>query len=130
MVILNQNNPHSNNEWDKSWFTSIAEFQLGSFTGNFKTNVQINDFALFYNQLLIQNNTLKENSYFKTRESQIEIELKNEGLGIIEVNFTLMDKVGIGNQLEASFKIDQTYIPSILQQLENILNTYKNFNLK
>ena len=106
--------PNAENEWDKSWLKSNIKFELGAFRGEFYSDIQINDFLNFLEQLKIQNKQLKGKSSFNTREGQIEISLIINNLGIVEVTYQLIDKVGTGNELNGAFVIDQTYLPTII----------------
>lgn len=121
---LKLTHPKAKNSWDKNWLTAKTKFQLGSFIGEYEFNAQIEDFNNFLNQVENQYNNLIGESNFQSREDQVEIKLELDKSGIIEVNFELTDKVGVGNNLNGNFQIDQSYLPKLIEQLESIRDKF------
>ncbi|WPY97632.1 hypothetical protein [Christiangramia sp. OXR-203] len=119
--VIGRAYPSADNDWDKSWLKSELEFKLGSFYGNIKTKVQIDDFTNFAKELEEQYETLLTNSSFEPREENIRLNFTNQYGGFIEVRFIIMDQVGLGHELTGEFIIDQSYLPNILDQIRSII---------
>ena len=50
--------------------------------------------------------------------------MEGDGRGHIQVNGQAIDVVGVGNRLEFSLRMDQTYIPPILKALSAVLKEF------
>ena len=122
--VIGKAYPSADNDWDKSWLKSELEFNLGSFNGALKIKLQINDFVNFEKELEEQYNTLLTNSSFKPREENVRLNFKNQDKGIIKVEFIIIDQVRWGHELNGEFIIDQTYLPNILEQIQNIVQNF------
>ena len=123
--VIGQAYPSADNDWDKSWLKTELEFNLGSFKGNIKTKLQINDFVNFEKELKEQYKTLLINSSFKPREENVRLNFENQDNGIIKVEFIVIDQVKWGHELNGEFIIDQTYLPNILDQIRNIIQYFE-----
>jgi hypothetical protein len=82
------------------------------------------DFELFKRELKATYKNLNGTAKFKTLEGQIEINMRGDRLGHFEIECVAMDEPGTGNQLEIRMGFDQTYIPDLLRQLDNIISEY------
>lgn len=122
--IINQ--PYSNSEidYDKNWLKASVKVKVGAFSGDFFADLQTYDFKIFMEELEIAFNNLNRNAMFEGIESQVKIHLTGNGTGNFEVNFSLMDKAGFGNELKGEFIIDQTRLPEIINQLSAINTLY------
>ena len=116
--------PISGEFYDDNWLTSKVEIAAGSFSGSFSLSLTTQDFSSFLEQLEPLYNTLQGKAKFATMEGQIEFSLSGNGRGGIEVSGQVMDQAGIGNRLEFNFSIDQTYIPSALNELRGITKQF------
>ena len=117
---------HSNTEmdWDANWVRGFVKVKGGKFTGEFCAELMTIDFVNFKNELGKLYEKLNGIATFKTLESQVEITIIGDGIGHLIAKCKVMDKAGIGNKLEFEIDFDQTHIPKILNQLENINDKY------
>jgi len=68
-------------------------------------------------------NLLNEGSQ-NANENQIEINCVGDGLGHFAVDCETMHQAGIGNELNIEMTFDQTAIPNLVRQLDNITKTF------
>lgn len=124
IIVLSRTFPNANEYWDGNWCNCYVEFNFCIFKGSFKVSLRSDEFRNFYNQIKTLYDNLSGNAKFKTLENQVLIELEGNIKGEIKISGHLMDEAGIGNKLNFHFTIDQTYLPQILLQIENILKNY------
>jgi hypothetical protein len=121
---LQWTHPNSDNDWDRNWISSIITIKGGAFRGQFSCDLLSSDFELFKREMNKSYNNLNEIATFKTIEGQIEIKCVGDGLGHFAVNCKAMDEVGTGNELNISMSFDQTSIPELVRQLNNITKAF------
>jgi hypothetical protein len=110
--------------WDKNWIHSKITVKGGAFRGQFNCDLMTIDFELFKRELKETYKSLKGTAKFKTLEGQIEINIKGDGLGHFEIECETIDEPGTGNNLEIRMAFDQTYIPDLLRQLDDIIKEF------
>ena len=116
--------PDTKDDWDRKWVKSKASLKAGGFTGQFACDLMTSDFQKFKEQLSELYEKMNGIAIFDTIEDQIKIKIKGDGIGHFEADCKVMDSAGIGNSLEFFLEFDQTYIPAIINQLENITRTF------
>ena len=112
--------PTAELDWDKNWLETNIDVKAGAFTGNFEANFMTIDFERFKNELIILYNNLERAAKFISYENQVEITIKGNGFGHLIAFCKLMDSVGVGNELEIELSFDQTQIPKMIKELDNI----------
>ena len=122
--ILGLNYPNAEDDWDRNWLKSIISAKAGAFSGNFKADLMTTDFETFKNELTNLYDKLKGIATFNTLESQVDIKITGDGIGHLKAKCEVMDYAGIGNKLEFEIDFDQTQIPKIVNQLENIITKF------
>ncbi len=117
---------HTNAEldWDKNWIIGFVKVKAGAFSGEFKTDFMTVDFVSFKNELVKLYEKLNGIATFHTLESQVEIKIIGDGIGHLKAKCEVMDYAGTGNKLVFEIDFDQTYIPKILNQLDEIINKF------
>jgi hypothetical protein len=118
------NHPNAELDWDRNWINSLVTFKVGAFTGNFSANLMTTDFEIFKRELKFLNENLKSSATFEGIESQVKINIKGDGIGHLTITCWLMDYVGTGNELNCELNSDQTQLPKLIKQLENITSEY------
>jgi hypothetical protein len=125
-IIINQyEDSPTGGATDYNWLLCTVDVSFGKFTGTFSANFQSYDFIKFTQELKKLYACLKGTATFNTLEGQLEIKLTGNGNGTIELTGMCMDSVGVGNQLSFSTELDQTYLPSSIAELEDILNGFQ-----
>lgn len=118
------NYPTAEHDWDRNWIKSKVIVKAGAFSGQFECDLMTTDFEKFKQDLSQLYEKLDGRASFDTREGQVTIKIKGDGIGHLNADCSLMDKAGIGNTLEFEINFDQTIIPEMVRQLENITRTY------
>ena len=121
---LQWTHPTADNDWDRNWIWSRVTVKAGAFRGQFSCNLFSSDFELFKRSLKKAYDNLKETATFKTMEEQIEINCVGDGLGHFSVDCKAMDEAGTGNELRLTMSFDQTTIPDLVRQLDNITKVF------
>ena len=117
-------NPNSDNDWDKNWIRSRVTVKGGAFSGKFLCSLYSWDFELFKRSLKKAYDNLEETATFATMEEQIQINCFGDGLGHFKVDCKTMDQAGTGNELRFKMSFDQTTIPNLVIQLDNITRAF------
>ena len=124
-IIINQyEHTPTGDSFDDNWLLCTVNVSFGNFTGTFGASFQSQDFIKFTQELKKLYACLKGTATFSSLEEQLEIKLTGNGNGGIELTGMCMDSVGVGNQLSFSTELDQTYLPSSIAELEEILKGF------
>jgi hypothetical protein len=123
--LIGLSHPNSQLDWDRRWVKSLVTLKVGGFSGEFKCDLRIDDFESFKDELLILYDKLDGTALFETLEGQLTINIKGDGIGHLEAKCSAMDFVGTGNKLDFEISFDQTIIPRMVRQLENVANIFQ-----
>ena len=122
--VIGLAHPDAKDNWDRKWVKSKVSLKAGGFTGQFACDLMTPDFQQFKEQLSELYEKLNGIAIFDTIEGQIKIRLKGDGIGHFMADCIVRDSPGTGNSLEFELEFDQTYIPEMINQLENITRTF------
>mgnify|MGYP003110328123 CR=1 FL=1 len=122
--LMNLNYPNAELDWDKNWIASKVIVNAGGFSGQFECDLMTTDFEKFKQSLSLLYNKLDGLSSFDTMEGQVEIKIKGDGIGHFEADCSVMDDAGMGNKLDFKISFDQTIIPELVNQLNDITKAY------
>ena len=122
--LLNLTYPDAELDWDRNWIKSKVTVKGGVFSGQFETELMTTDFDRFKQQFSQLYDNLDGVAIFDTIEGQVNIKIKGDGIGHFEASCMVMDYAGTGNKLDFEINFDQTLIPNIVGQLNNITKTY------
>ncbi|WP_111309759.1 WapI family immunity protein [Confluentibacter sediminis] len=122
--IIGLNFPDAELDWDKNSLNSMISVKVGAFSGKFKADLMTSDFEIFKRELKIVYSELNRGATFEGIESQVTIHIKGDGIGHLNAKCWLMDYAGTGNELKCEFDFDQTQLPKLIDQLENITSEY------
>ena len=109
-------------KYNSNWIHVLIEFNSKGFVGKVAAHMQTFEFGEFYMQLKKLYESLQGQAKLETIEGQIGLTFVGNGRGGITLSGMIMDKPGIGNELIFNMNLDQSYIPSVLSQLQS-LNT-------
>ena len=119
-----RSHPKETDYWDGNWIESEVKLRVGGFRGSYRASLRAEDFAGFRNELATLTETLSGVARFCTMEEQLELELKGDDMGHVRVNGKALDDAGIGNVLEFTFEIDQTYLPELTRSVESVMSRF------
>ncbi|QDO84648.1 hypothetical protein FM037_17285 [Shewanella psychropiezotolerans] len=110
--------------FDDNWLLCSISVSFGNFSGTFSASFQTYDFVKFSEEVQKLYTCLKGTATFDSIEGQLEFKLTGDGKGRIELEGNCMDTVGIGNELTFSTGFDQTYLRSIISDLDEVIANY------
>ncbi len=110
--------------YDDNWLTTLVMVKGGHFTGQYEAEFMTTDFECFKQELKSLYDNLGSHALFSGLEGQLELRLTGDGIGHIEVNVLAADQPGSGAHLQFSLEIDQTQIPTLIQQLNLITERF------
>lgn len=108
------------------WVKSKISLKAGGFSGQFACDLMTSDFQKFKEQLSELYVKMNGIAIFDTAEEQINISIKGDGIGHFNASCNVMDSLGTGNSLDFKLDFDQTFIPQMINQLENITQILSN----
>jgi hypothetical protein len=124
-IIVNQyQHSPSGESFDDNWLLCSVSVSFGSFSGKFPVSLQTYDFIKFSREMQKLYDCLIGTATFDSLEGQLEINLIGNGRGGIKLEGKCMDNAGVGNELRFSTEFDQTYLQSIIDDLDDILKGY------
>jgi hypothetical protein len=122
--LLKLNYPNAELDFDRNWIKSYVEVKAGGFSGQFECDLMTTDFERFKQSLSKLYNNLDGTASFTSYEGQVEIKIEGDGIGHFVADCSVMDNVGIGNQLDFEINFDQTIIPEMVRQLDCITKKF------
>ena len=108
------------------WLCATIGVRAGAFTATIDALLMTCDFPRFRCQLESLYKTLSGSANFDTIERQLQLNCVGNDRGGIAVNGTVQDRAGDGNELRFRFDIDQTYLPQIISDVQNIESQFPN----
>lgn len=117
--------PNAELVWDSYWLKATVIIRAGAFSGTYEADFMSVDFVKFKKELEHLYHNLNSTATFEGLERYLSITLNGDGLGHLEGFCHASDKPGwMQNDLEFYVNIDQTYIPKLIRQLENIISEF------
>lgn len=113
--------PNSENSWDKNHLDSPSVVHVGGFIGQIPARFHTWDLQKFRDELSQLYEKLEGEALLSTVEGWITSTCKGDGLGHISLVGGATDEMGNGDRLNFEFKMDQTFLPDILSQLDDVL---------
>jgi len=103
---------------------SNVVLRAGGFTAGFSANLAGRDLARFREGLAELRRRVEGRAAFAIPEAPLAFALTGDSRGRIEVEGAARDRLRGGNRLAFSFRIDQTYLPRILADLDEALAAF------
>ena len=121
---LYRENPSAQDYDDGNWLVTESLLEAGAFGGKVRASLCTQDFFSFRTQLRGLTTTPRGAARFETMEEWLELEVVGDGKGHFAGTGELTDSPGTGNRLRFSFAFDQTHLPAMLRQLEEICRRF------
>lgn len=119
--VLYRQFPNSNDFDDGNWVRSGITVDTGTLRGSFECWLCTYDFDNFRRGLVPLYESLQGKAEFHTLEGQLSIELRGDGLGHIDGDVVVVDRdVATTPELKFTLSIDQTYLPKLIAELEEV----------
>lgn len=124
ITVLNQSYTNASDNWDKNWINCRIQAKSGAFSGTFDAQFMTTDFESFKQQLRRVYESLKGTANFHCLDDYVNIIVTGDGIGHLKAKCTLMESNIPLNELTFELEFDQTYLPDIISQLNNITRTF------
>ena len=121
--VLGRLHPGADDFWDGNWLATPVEATVGGFQGRVGASLRADELQAFRDALQGLHSALNGEAVLESMEKWLTLRVAATSRGRLEVQGTLLDRAGDGNQL--IFKIeglDQSCLPRIIDSLEE-LNT-------
>ena len=129
IVPLRFMHPNAEMDWDRNWIETHIEINALPFSGNYNVSLLTRDFEIFKQELKRIYDDLAGAAMFDSLESEIEIKIKGDGLGHFKANCKATDRTTVdGSELSFVIDFDQTQIPELIKQLEEITTAFPFFS--
>jgi flagellar motor component MotA len=115
---------HGDGQPTVCWVPVSVLISVGAFSGRCEATFQTSEFVAFRNELQALHQSLEGSAHLDTIERQLDLKLTCDRFGRIALEGVAEDKVVNGNRLEFSLTLDQSYLPSVLDDLHAILETF------
>jgi len=105
----------------EGWIQADVEIILNNFKGKISAYIENIDLLNFHSQLIKLNKTLKGKAELMPVEEQFALSLTGDGLGHINIEGYAYEKPTYGSCLKFEFELDQTYLPDIIDSVNQSL---------
>lgn len=122
--VINYERPASGEYHDDNWVNVGVYVAVGAFSGRFAASFVTDEFVAFRSELRTLYETLKGEATFRTMEGQLTLNLLGDGRGGVTLRGEALDQAGIGNCLTFEMALEQTYLASTLDGLDQIIATF------
>jgi len=122
--VLGRLHPGADDFWDGNWLATPIEATVGGFQGRVGASLRADELQAFRDALQGLHSALNGEAVLESMEKWLTLRVAATSRGRLEVQGTLLDRAGDGNQL--IFKIeglDQSFLPRIIDSLEEV-NTF------
>ena len=114
---------HAHCPANDEWVNVEVGVGAGGFVGGFGANFLVRDFVHLRSELQRLYDDLSGSMKFETLERQLEFEIIGNGRGHFDIYCLIEDRSsGVPCRMEFGFDFDQSYIPAILRDLDNIIS--------
>jgi len=94
--------------------------KVDRFSGDITADYEDRDFVKLQSDLTKLHETLSGTAILYHRDEQFVLQFEGDGLGHITISGTALAYPTYGNKLDFSLAIDQSYLPALITQLQNI----------
>jgi len=116
--------PDTDDYWDGNWVYADVAVVVGAFRGSYEAVLRTDEFARFRDDLQVLHNSLKGGATFETMERWLAIHIEGDGRGHFTAKCEARDQPGMGNQLTFELAFDQTELPAVLRDLDELKRAF------
>ncbi len=122
--VMRRSHADCTDYWDGNWLATEISVVIGGFRGRADADLRSEEFVAFRDQLQTLYQSLTGQAEFHTMEGWLELRFIADRLGHVKIAGDLLDQPGIGNRLSFALDLDQTYLPSILSALDEVIRAF------
>ena len=104
------------------WCESTVEIAVSGFSGRIEASLEICDITDFASELTALYQSLQGEARLCPREEQFTIVVSVQTRGQVHVHGVAWSKATYENKLDYNFWLDQSFLPPVLAQLQDLLN--------
>jgi len=116
--------PSNEDYWDGNWLYADVTIVVGGFRGSYEALLRSDEFARFRDALRGLHENLKGTATFETMEHWLVIHVEGDGRGHFTAKCEARDQPGVGNKLTFELSFDQTELPAMLRDLEELARQF------
>ena len=113
--------PEAHDYWDGNWVVTRIRAEARGFKADFTDQVHLGDIVRFYEAVLKLNASLTGEATLAMMEKYLVVTGKLDVRGSLDWSVLLLHPVKRDIQLQFTFQTDQSYLPELIQQLEDVL---------
>ena len=113
--------PEAQDYWDGNWVVTRIQAETQGFKADFTDQVHLGDVVRFYEQVIKLDATLSGEATLAMMEEYLTVTGTLDIRGGLNWSAMLAQPFRRDNQLQFTFRADQSYLPELIQQLEGVL---------
>jgi hypothetical protein len=121
IIVSGRERPASTDFHDGNWLSATVSVSAGAWRGEYRANLRTEDFRSFLDEVRSLRDMPEGKAEFNPMEPWIVLQLEGDGRGRVAVTGQADDRVATGNKLSFHFDVDQTFLPSLIRDLESLL---------
>ena len=116
--------PGSDDYWDGNWLTSPVTLTVGAFTAKISAGLRAEELVGFRHGLDVLYESLQGEAVLDSLEDWLHLRAVGDGYGHVKIAGEVTDSPGTGNRLAFELRLDQTFLPAIIDALRTIEEHY------
>jgi hypothetical protein len=116
--------PDNNDYWDGNWLNAAVTIAAGAFRGSYEALLRTDEFVRFRDTLRTLYEKLGGTAAFDSMEEWLVIHVEGDGRGHFTAKCEARDTPGRGNKLTFELAFDQTELPSMLRELDELTTRF------
>jgi len=116
--------PYAEDASDGNWVYATIRIRAGAFRGEYEALLRTDELAAFRSQLATLYEHLTGTATLESLEDWIRAEVVGDGRGHFVVKCKARDQPGIGNTLRFELAFDQTQLPAMLHDLDEVMRQF------
>jgi len=113
--------PKAQDYWDGNWVVTRIETEAQGFRADFTDQVHLGDVVRFYEEVMNLHVTFSGEVTLAMMEEYLTVAGRLDARGGLHWSVLIKHPVKRNTQLQFTFRADQSYLPELIQQLENVL---------
>ncbi len=122
--ILHRNCPDSDDYWDGNWLNANIKVSLPGYQASFNGDIRTDEVRAFLEGCKKMDQTLSGSVKFSSMEEIIELNGEIDRTGQIEWSGKTTYPVGTGATLTFKFLSDQSFLETLISELELIMSQF------
>lgn len=119
--IMSRSHPDCHDFWDGNWVTSDIKITIPGYIASFIAYLRTDELQDFLNEIKDMNTKLRGKAILKNLDSYLHFEAKMNRFGKINWSIETTFPNGDGAVLTFQFSSDQSHLPLLIKEIEQIL---------